>query len=77
MVRIIVLQDRILYHIPLSPIQCCVRIFRATTSSCGNQHWRKGETGMGVPTNVTSIVGRSCMATYNVLNTYLFNGDIP
>ena len=56
MVRIIVLQDRILYHIPLLPNQCCVRIFRATTSSCGNQHWRKGETGMGVPTNVTSIV---------------------
>ena len=51
------LQDRSLYHIPLPPIQCCVRIFRATTSSCGNQHWRKGETGMGVPTNVTSIVG--------------------
>ena len=31
--------------------------FRATTSSCGNQHWRKGKTGMVVPTNVTSIVG--------------------
>ena len=56
MVRIILLQDRSLYHIPLPPMQCCVRIFRATTSSCGNQHWRKGETGMGVPTNVTSIV---------------------
>ena len=56
MVRIIVLRDRILYHIPLPTIQCCVRIFRATTNSCGNQHWRKGETGMGVPTNVTSIV---------------------
>ena len=52
------LQDRSLYHIPLPPIQCCVRIFRVTTSSCGNQHWRKGETGMGVPTNVTSVVGR-------------------
>ena len=53
--RIIVLQDRSLYHIPLPPIQCCVRIFRATTSSCKNQHWRRGETGMDVPTNVTSI----------------------
>ena len=37
MVRIIVLQDRSLYHIYLPPL-------------------RKGETAMGVPTNVTSIV---------------------
>ena len=59
--RIIVLQDRSLCHIPLPPIQCCVRICQVTSSSCENQHWRKGETGMGVPTIVTSIVG--CIRT--------------
>ena len=64
MVRIIVLQDRSLYHIPFPRIQCCVRIFRATTSSCGNQHWRKGKTAMGVPTNVTSIVFASRKLAY-------------
>ena len=53
----IVFQDRSLYHIPLPPIKCCVRIFRPTASSCENQHWRRGKTGMGVPTNVSSIVG--------------------
>ena len=73
MVRIIVLQDRSLYHIPLPPIQCCVRIFRATTSSCGNQYWRKGETGVGVPTNVTSIVGLACNL---IENQYLVSGQL-
>ena len=56
------LQDRSLYHIPLPPIQCCVRIFRATANSCENQHWRKGETGMSVPKNVTSIVGKASLS---------------
>ena len=56
--RIIVLQDRSLYHIPLPPIQCCVEIFLATASSCENQQWIRGQTGMGVPANVTSIVGQ-------------------
>ena len=53
----IVFQDRSLYHIPLPQIKCCAIIFRATASSCENQHWRRGKTGMGVATNVTSIVG--------------------
>ena len=48
------------YSTPLPPIQCCVRIFRATASSCENQHWSRGQTGMGVPTNVTSIAGPFC-----------------
>ena len=51
------LQDRCLYHIPLPPIQFCMIIFLATASSCENQHCSRGQMGMGVPTNVTSIVG--------------------
>ena len=34
-----------------------VREFPGDCCGCENQHWRRGEMGKGVPTNVMSIVG--------------------
>ena len=51
------LQDRSLSRLIPFPPPPCLRIFRATASSFEINIEEGGETGIGVPTNVTSIVG--------------------